>query len=80
MSKEKLDDLEKRIAFEKTKEARAYARMERLAEDIARVEATMAELGISSIEEAKKKLTIVQERMNNLIEQAYETLEEAEKK
>lgn len=78
MSREKLTDLEKRIALEKTKEARAYAKLERLAEDIERVEKTLSELGIGSIEEAKERLTVLQERMDSLIAESYAALEAAE--
>lgn len=77
MSREKLTDLEKRIALERTKEARAYAKLERLAEDIARVEATLADMGIASIEEAKEMLARLQERMDSLIADSYRVLEEA---
>ena len=77
MSREKLADLEKRIAAEKTKEARAYAKLERLGEDIARVEKTLAELGIGSVEEAKERLILLQNRMDALIADSYRVLEEA---
>ena len=78
MSQEKLTDLEKRIAQEQTAAARAYARLERLGEDIERVEKTLKDMGISSIEEAKERLVILKERMDTLISESYTKLEEAE--
>lgn len=78
VSREKLDELERRAKEEQTRAARTYARIEQLKEDIARVEKGLKELGIGSIEEAKERIARADEIVLRLLNESADLLGEVE--
>lgn len=78
MSKEKLDDLDRRQSAMLARAARAYAEMETLERDIKAVESRLKDLGISSIEEAKERIAEATNRAEIAMNKASELLDKAE--
>lgn len=78
MSTADLDDLERREKALNIQAARAYAEIEALSEDINKIEAKIAALGLESIEDAKALAARVLARGEEARTRAKELIEEAE--
>ena len=79
MSREKLDDLEKRAKYQETQAARAYARLEQLKTDIAKVEKGLKDLGLPTIEAARERIAQADEVIARMLDESEALLMEAEK-
>lgn len=78
MSREALDELERKAKEKQTEAARMYAKIERLKEDIERVDKGLRELGIESIEEARERIARADEVLAALLSESAVLLGEVE--